>query len=188
MHVHNVSVSSVQPNTDISTSSLAPEQETLKKIRWMLGFFIFGLVVSGVTAIPLQQEVRLLASWFGADSTTSADWNFLQKWLATVQTSLDETAVRHPLLFYGTDWLAFGHLMIALVFVGPWRDPIKNIWVIQFGMLACILVIPWALIFGQLRDIPFFWRLIDCSFGLIGIIPLWLSNKLVHQLIKIRAV
>jgi hypothetical protein len=35
------------------------------------------------------------------------------------------------------------------------------------------MVIPWALIFGAVRGIPFWWRLIDCSFGIFGFIPLW---------------
>jgi hypothetical protein len=33
-------------------------------------------------------------------------------------------------------------------------------------------VIPLALICGSIRGIPFYWRLIDGSFGVIGLIPL----------------
>jgi len=40
-----------------------------------------------------------------------------------------------------------------------------------------VLVIPFAFVFGGLRGIPFWWRLIDCSFGLFGFIPLWLCRK-----------
>jgi hypothetical protein len=43
--------------------------------------------------------------------------------------------------------------------------------------IACTLIIPWALIFGMVRDIPFFWTLIDISFGVFGIIPLWLARS-----------
>ena len=64
----------------------------------------------------------------------------------------------------GTDWLAFGHLVIALFFVGPWRHPVANAWVLKAGLVACAGVIPLALICGPLRGIPFYWRLIDCSF------------------------
>ena len=35
---------------------------------------------------------------------------------------------------------------------------------------------PWALVFGSLRGIPFFWRLVDCSFGVFGFLPLWLCR------------
>ena len=36
------------------------------------------------------------------------------------------------------------------------------------GIAACLAVIPLALICGPIRGIPFYWRLIDCSFGVIG--------------------
>jgi hypothetical protein len=38
-------------------------------------------------------------------------------------------------------------------------------------------VIPLALIAGAIRQIPFYWRVIDCSFGVFGIIPLLLVRK-----------
>jgi hypothetical protein len=31
--------------------------------------------------------------------------------------------------------------------------------------------------FGSIREIPFFWQLIDMSFGVFGIIPLWLARR-----------
>jgi len=49
---------------------------------------------------------------------------------------------------------------------------VRNKWVITFGLIACAGVIPLALIAGQVRGIPFAWRLIDCSFGVVGGIPL----------------
>ena len=73
---------------------------------------------------------------------------------------------------YGTDWLAFAHLVIAVAFVGPLRDPVKNVWVVEWGMIACLSVIPLALICGPIRGIPFCWQIIDCSFGVVGVIPL----------------
>ena len=63
------------------------------------------------------------------------------------------------------DWLAFGHIVIAVAFLGAWRDPVGNRWLFDFGLIACVLVIPWALVFGALRGIPWWWRLIDCSFS-----------------------
>jgi hypothetical protein len=32
------------------------------------------------------------------------------------------------------------------------------------------------------RGIPFWWRLIDCSFGIFGTIPLWLCLKWKREL------
>jgi hypothetical protein len=34
----------------------------------------------------------------------------------------------------------------------------------------------------RLRGIPFWWRLIDCSFGILGAVPLWLARRLVKKL------
>jgi hypothetical protein len=72
--------------------------------------------------------------------------------------------------------VGFGHFAIALAFIGALRDPVRNIWLFTFGMIACALVVPYAFVFGALRGIPFWWRLIDCSFGVVGIIPLWLCR------------
>jgi hypothetical protein len=85
---------------------------------------------------------------------------------------LESAGRSYPFLAYGTDWLAFAHLMIAIAFIGPLKDPIKNIWVVEFGMIACASVIPLALICGFIRGIPFAWQLLDCSFGVFGFIPL----------------
>ena len=83
---------------------------------------------------------------------------------------------------YGTDWLAFAHIVIAVAFIGPLRDPVKNIWVIEFGIIACIMIFPLALIAGPIRGIPFYWRLIDCMFGAIGIVPLMIVHRLIKQI------
>ena len=146
-----------------------------RRIRVWLWLFLVGLVLSGVTAIPLTAELDLLAHLVGHGDS-------LALWIVRVQTGLRETDARYPFLAYGTDWLAFGHLMIAVAFIGPLRDPVRNVWVLTFGMVACACVLPWALVFGAVRGIPFFWRLIDCSFGVFGIIPLWLCRRDVYAL------
>jgi hypothetical protein len=137
----------------------------LARIRWLAGFFILGLFLSGVTAIPLQSEVDWLAKHFSSE------------WLSRVHVALDQTQAQYPFLFYGTDWLAFGHFVIAIAFIGAWRDPVRNRWLFDFGLIACVLVIPYALVFGSVRGIPFWWRLIDCSFGIFGAVPLWFCRK-----------
>ncbi len=99
-----------------------------------------------------------------------------------VREALRDTGARYPFLAYGTDWLAFGHLTISLFFIGPLIDPARNIWVIRAGLIACAGVIPLALICGPLRGIPFYWQLIDCTFGIAGSVPLWLVLALVKEL------
>jgi hypothetical protein len=82
-----------------------------------------------------------------------------------------------PFLFYGTDWLAFGHFVIAIAFIGTLKDPVRNRWLFDFGLIACALVIPFALVMGGVRGIPLWWRLVDCLFGIFGAVPLWLCRK-----------
>lgn len=151
-----------------------------RRIRVWLVLFLVGLVLSGVTAIPLAWELGIAVRVVGTGD------NSLAHWIGHVRDGLRDTDARYPFLAYGTDWLAFGHLMIALAFVGPLRDPVRNRWVISFGMIACVLVVPWALTFGPLRGIPFFWRLIDCSFGVVGIVPLWICRRDIDELERIE--
>ena len=162
------------------------EQFLRRRIKVLTWLFITGLVLSGATAIPLVSELGWLVDLTGArqlvGSPASANVPNWATWLIKVQTTLQDTHDRNPVLFYGTDWLAFGHFVIALVFVGVLRDPVRNRWLFDFGLIACVLVIPYALVFGGLRGIPFWWRLIDCSFGVFGFIPLWWCRKWAMEL------
>jgi hypothetical protein len=153
-------------------------EQCLHRIKLLTWVFIVGLVLSGATAIPVRWEVDMLWQLGGFDRVAcEEELSVVGKWLMNVRVALADTDAAHPLLFYGTDWLAFGHFVIALAFVGALRDPVRNRWLFDFGLLACLLVIPYALMFGALRGIPFWWRLVDCSFGVFGSIPLWLCRK-----------
>lgn len=153
-----------------------PEQT--RRIRILITLFILGLLASGLTAFPLQWELNVLTQLVTSPiSPLPSLWPELVAWIALVNRALQETYAQYPFLAYGTDWLAFAHIVIAVAFVGPLRDPVRNVWVIEFGMIACVLVVPLALIMGPLRGIPFFWTLVDCSFGVLGFIPLWLCRR-----------
>lgn len=106
----------------------------------------------------------------------------LSLWIGKVHEGILRTSYQYPFISYGTDWLAFAHILIAILFIGILKDPVKNIWVIQFGIIACLLVVPAAIIFGHIRGIPFFWQIIDCSFGIFGLMPLALAYKYTRQL------
>ncbi len=145
----------------------------IRRIKIYITIVIIGLAVSGITAFPIESELSLLVgSGNGA----------MSHWLNTIYQAVKTTNQTYPWLSYGTDWLAFAHIMLAVLFIGPLRDPLKNIWVIQFGMIACVAIFPLAFIAGGVRSIPVFWRLIDCSFGVIGIIPLYLSYAAIKKL------
>ena len=161
-----------------------PRIETLRRrIRFVTLLFIAGLVVSGATAIPLQWELDVTARALGiGDLSSEQATSGPAKWLLKVRDALHETNTKYPFVAYGTDWLAFGHFVVALAFVGALRDPLRNIWLYPFGMMACVLVVPYALVFGALRGIPIGWRLIDCSFGVFGFVPLWLCHRWAGEL------
>jgi hypothetical protein len=157
-----------------------------RRIRFLLVFFMCALAASGLTAIPLQWELNLLMPVIAKAAQWGINFPEFSQWIVRINDALQNGYGQYPFLAYGTDWLAFGHVAIALAFIGPLRDPVKNIWVIEFGLIACLLVIPWTLIFGAMREIPFFWQLIDMSFGILGIIPLWMARQgileLTHEL------
>jgi hypothetical protein len=158
------------------------ELRQLRRLRILTAFFIAALIVSGLTAIPLETELDLLAKWLGGAEGANAAAPGLAHWIQRVQQGIHETNARHPFMAYGYDWLAFGHVVIGISFIGAWRDPVRNRWLYQFGMIACVLVIPWALVFGALRGIPLGWRLIDCAFGVFGFPFMWLAWKWTGQL------
>jgi hypothetical protein len=157
------------------------EQSLRHRIKLLTWLFIIGLFISGVTAIPLQGELNLLVKFSGSNGGSSE----MARWFLRIRDALAQTQAEHSFLFYGTDWLAFGHFVIAIVFIGALRDPVRNGWLFDFGLIACVLVMPYAFVFGGLRGIPIWWRLIDCSFGIFGFIPLWFCRKWTTELEKL---
>ncbi|MFJ5833118.1 hypothetical protein [Streptomyces sp. NPDC093089] len=155
----------------------------LRNIRVWLVVFVVCLVLSGATAFPLVTELRLLDSALTGWAAPVADLlPGLAEWIHRVRDGLAATDRDAPYVLYGTDWLAFAHLVIAVAFYGVYRDPVRNIWVVEFGMIACVGVIPLALICGPIRGIPFWWSVIDMSFGVIGILPLLHVRRLIKRL------
>lgn len=125
--------------------------------------------------MPLETELAFLTRCFSPDTMIGA-------WISKVYLAITDTNKQYPFLSYGYDWLAFAHYVLAILFIGPYRDPVRNKWVIRFGMIACLLIIPFAFIAGHFRGIPIGWRIIDCSFGIIGIIPLSICFRKIEQL------
>lgn len=155
------------------------EHNLRKKIRRLILLFMIGLVLSGITAFPIETQLAFAYNHIDLFPAT------LGNWLSRVYHAVQTTNQNFPFMSYGTDWLAFAHIVIAVVFIGPLRDPIKNIWVIQFGMISCVMVFPLALIAGSVRGIPFYWQLIDCSFGVFGFALLYWCYK---NILKLQSV
>lgn len=146
-----------------------------KKIYWIVIFFMGSLIISGVTAMPVETELGWLLQTLTPNTV-------LSNWLLKVYEGVLVTNVIYPFIAYGFDWLAFAHIVIALAFIGVLRNPVQNLWIIEWAMLCCIAIIPFAFIASHFRHIPFGWTVIDCMFGIIGIVPLWYCRKLILKL------
>ncbi|MEU3547130.1 hypothetical protein [Streptomyces longwoodensis] len=153
----------------------------LKGIRAWLVFFVVCLVLSGATAFPLVHELHWIESLLRSLSVPE-HLPGLMHWIERVRQGLDATDAEYPFVLYGTDWLAFAHLVIAVAFWGPYRDPVRNIWVVEFGMIACAGIVPLALICGPVLGIPFWWTVVDLSFGVFGVLPLWVVRRKIQRL------
>lgn len=151
----------------------------IKIIKRLLAFFIIILFLSGLTAIPVDAELSVLLKFFALDTA-------IHQWLQKVLSAYRNVNSQYPFLLYGYDWLSFAHFILAILFIGPYKDPVKNVWVIEFGLIACVLVFPLAFIAGYFRGIPLGWRLVDCSFGIFGFVPLWICYGKIKRLISMQ--
>jgi hypothetical protein len=155
----------------------------LPKIRLLLALVLIAFVLSGLSTLPLQSEIEWVAKVRGLDNVSSTGAsNGFDKWIVIIRDGLRDSYPKYPWLGYGTDWLGFAQFVLAIMFIGPIRDPVKNIWVIEAGMIACVLVVPYAFAVGSVRGIPVGWRLIDCSFGVLGFIVLRWCRRLIKRL------
>jgi hypothetical protein len=150
---------------------------SLFNVRFWLIFFSIALIISGVTAIFAREGLRLLSPLFAQGSTMQTFWPTMAEWLSLVYQSIEDTYDKYPFLAYGYDWLAFGHFIIAIPFLMAVGDPRRYSWVITYGIIACLSVIPFALVFGAIRDIPLFWRVVDTLFGIGGLFVLLVLRK-----------
>jgi hypothetical protein len=155
----------------------ATETAKLKRqIRNWTIFFMVAISLSGITAFPIQTELE----WLNKYQDLMPGW--LSAWVTRVADGVVHTNMAYPFIMYGTDWLAFAHIIIAMLFIGVLRDPVRNKWIIEWAMICCILVFPLAFIMGPIRGIPFYHQLIDCGFGVVGLVPLAIVRGKVKQL------
>ena len=154
----------------LKTYRMKNPMSLLLEIKRLTLLFIVSLIISGVTAFFLETELTFLTEHFNFGTR-------INSWLLYVNHILIKINIEHPFLSYGYDWLAFGHLIIALFFVGPLKKPIENNWLIRYGMIACVAILPTAFIAGYFRQIPILWQLVDCSFGVFGFVLLLIIDR-----------
>lgn len=159
-----------------TSNSTDTEKKIRARVKAYILFFIIATVLSGLTTFPLETELG-----FFVDHIKYVP-SFLRDWFIQAYEGFRDTNARYPFISYGIDWLAWAHLVIAMLFIGPLKDPVRNKWVIQWGIICCLLVFPLALIAGHIREVPLYWRLIDCAFGAFGLIPLFLCLSDIRKL------
>ncbi|SFQ28890.1 hypothetical protein [Parafilimonas terrae] len=151
------------------------------QIRILIIIFIIVLLLSGITVFPLISELKFLLGIHFFE-----EGSIIQQWLLKVVAGLEITQKEYPFIFYGFDWLAFAHIVIAFLFIGVYQHPVRNRWIIQWAIITCICIFPLAFIAGGIRGIPFFHILIDCSFGVVGLIVLFFIQNRIKELKKYR--
>ena len=162
-------------------------QRALTYTRIWLILFSTALILAGTTAIFAREGLRLLSPLFIQGSILDFLWPSMAQWLSLVQQAIEETYDKYPFLAYGYDWLAFGHYIIAIPFIMAVRDTRQIPWVINYGIFACIAVLPFAIVFGATREIPLFWRGVDTLFGIGGLIVLLFLRKQFNALSSSKA-
>ena len=75
------------------------ECEKLKgKIRIWLYIFIIYLLLSGLTALPLNWELKILHNMIGEGTSIEKTLPGLSKWITKVYTGLKETYQKYPFI------------------------------------------------------------------------------------------
>ena len=158
------------------TNSTSKEAQLRSRIKGAIIITIIGLLLNGMSAVPLRTEMNMLLSKPGLLP------GFLRDWWTYVNKGVNETSNQYNFMRYGFDWLGFAHLLIAIAFFGPLRDPIKNEWVIKWGIIASSLSILMALGWERLRAIPMWWSMLDAGIGVVALIILLLCYRWIQDL------
>ena len=145
----------------------------------MLIIVAFGLFVSGVTVWPAISELKFAINLFWGDAEPTGE---AHRFTVRILESLEVIKRDHAPIMYGYDWLAFAHVCLAILFAGAARDPVRNIWIIQCGLIMCALIPVLAAICIPLREIPFFWFFIDFAFAPATALPLWIALRDVRKI------
>jgi len=135
----------------------------MKKIRTYTALLMAGLVIAGVPAFFIPWGVDLIVN-----HSPLPKWINQTAWLNYVLNGVIQIDKSYDFIWYGMDWMAFAHLLFAILFYGLYKDPIRNKWLVSFGLVACVAIAPIALGFGHLRGIPLIWQFLDMAFGVIA--------------------
>ena len=140
----------------------------------MLGIVVFGLLVSGITVWPAVTELKLAVRIAWGDSEPNG---VLHSFVLRAIEGIEAVEAEYPFMFYAHDWLAFAHIVLAILFAGAIRDPVRNVWIVQCGLMMCVLVPVLAGICIPIRGLPPVWFWIDSAFAPAAGVPLWIALR-----------
>ena len=146
----------------------------LKRAKWMLGIIVFGLVVSGITVWPAVPELKMAVRIVWGDGESAG---VLHNFVLQAIEGLESVEANYPFMLYAHDWLAFAHIVLAILFAGAIRDPVRNVWIVQCGLIMCVLVPVLAGICIPIRGLPMVWFLVDFAFAPAAALPLWIALR-----------
>ena len=146
----------------------------LMRAKLMLFIVAFGLFVAGVTIWPAIAELKAVVRLIWGNSTPSGE---LHAFLLKAIEGLEATNANYPFMLYAHDWLAFAHIMLAVMFAGAARDPVRNKWIVQCGLIMCVCVPILAGICILIRELPSWWFWIDFAFAPGAALPLWIAYR-----------
>ena len=147
---------------------------SLTRAKWMLGVVVFGLFVSGITIWPAIPELKFAVKIVWGDSEATG---VLHSFVLKAIEGLETVQKNYSFMLYAHDWLAFAHIVLAILFAGAIRDPVRNIWVVQCGLIMCALVPVLAGICIPIRGLPLRWFWLDFAFAPAAALPLWIALR-----------
>ena len=147
----------------------------------MLAIVVFGLLVSGITVWPAVPELKLAVRIAWGDAEPSG---VLHSFVLRAIEGLESVEANHPFMLYAHDWLAFAHIVLAILFAGAIRDPVRNVWIVQCGLIMCVLVPVLAGVCIPIRELPLVWFWIDFAFAPAAALPLWIA---LHDIRRVEA-
>lgn len=148
--------------------------KNLTRAKIMIGIVAFGLLVSGVTIWPAVPELKTAVHIIWGDGEPAG---VLHEFILRSIEGIESTTANYPFMLYAHDWLAFAHIVLAILFAGAMRDPVRNIWVVQCGLIMCALVPVLAGICIPIRGLPPRWFWLDFAFAPAAALPLWVALR-----------
>jgi hypothetical protein len=146
----------------------------MKRAKIMLGIVVFGLLVSGITVWPAVPELKMAVRLVWGHAAPAGT---LHAFVLKAIEGLEVVQANYPFMLYAHDWLAFAHIVLAILFAGAMRDPVKNVWIVQCGLIMCALVPVLAGICIPLRGLPLIWFWFDFAFAPAAALPLWIALR-----------